>query len=754
MNASGPERQSRSTEGEGDAAVWRNEFNGVARGPVVQAHTIHGDVSITVGSRWHSPALRSLLPAAPANFCGRAAELAALEQLAFAPDAARRLAVTVVVGPGGLGKTSLVAHWLHRVVDRYQGGVLSADLGGDRLPDAARTGAVLDGFLRMLGVAPDSIPATVHEQAALFRSVTVGRRMIVFLDNAASAAQVRALLPGPGPEDPVKASPVSAGETSGRPSLVLVTSRWRLAGLAMDGARFVELDPLETPAAIELFGRVAGPDRVAAERTASRDVVRLCGGIPLAVCVSGARLAAHPRWPVSRVAGELAVEHARLSALSLPGDVSVRAAFDASYQALPTPAARAYRAVALIPGPDFCADLAAAALDDQEHGQELLDALVDASLLDETADGRYRQHDLVRLHAREQSGPTRAAGEHQVIARCVAWYLHQAVAADLVILPGRWRLGPLYEQEAGARPAHAGPAAAAKWLESRLPGLLAAVHAAHDAGLHAQAWQLCEALWGILLFGKHYAAWLDSHRVGLASAQACADQRAEAQMHIQLGAAHRSLGALETAGEHFSSALELFRAAGHLLGEAAALDQRGVVRLRRACHELAISDFAKALAIHQAIGRPRGIALMNFNIGQALAASGRQEDAIGYLHAADRQFAVIGESYHRARALTALGGVLIGSGQARAAEEPLHEALAITGELGADYDRAHVHVRLADLAGALGQPGLAAQHLEQALALFSLVKAPLADSVRARLSESGGQCVTVDLGEGAAAERA
>jgi tetratricopeptide (TPR) repeat protein len=217
-------------------------------------------------------------------------------------------------------------------------------------------------------------------------------------------------------------------------------------------------------------------------------------------------------------------------------------------------------------------------------------------------------------------------------------------------------------------------------------------------------------------------------------------------MHIQLGAAHRSLGELETADQHFSRALELFREAGHLLGEASALDDLGVIQLRRACYDGAISDFTAALAIHQAIGRPRGIALMNLNIGQALAAAGRQDRAIGYLRTAGQQFAAIGESYQRARALTTLGGVLIGSGRAGVAGEPLHRALAITEELGASYDQAHVHVRLADLADALRQPARAARHLEQALALFSTVGAPQADSVRRRLSESGHRPTTGPAG--------
>lgn len=195
----GDGRSHRAAEGgEGIGSGWRNDVSGAAGGPVVQAGAIYGDVRIGDGSSRRSRPVPRQLPAAPVNFTGRAEELAVLERLARGDGAARGLVIVVVVGAGGLGKTSLAAHWLRGAGDRYPGGVLSAELGGHHLADAARPGDVLEGFLRVLGVAPEGIPGTLHEQAALFRSVTEGRGMAVFLDNAASAAQARVLLPGPG----------------------------------------------------------------------------------------------------------------------------------------------------------------------------------------------------------------------------------------------------------------------------------------------------------------------------------------------------------------------------------------------------------------------------------------------------------------------------------------------------------------------------------------------------------------------------
>jgi tetratricopeptide (TPR) repeat protein len=715
----------------------RNELGGVVHGSAIQAGSIHGGVHFSVAQpttvRLPVPAQ---LPPPPANFSGRSEELASLDRVSSRYEPARRLTVAVLVGPGGSGKTSLAAYWLDRISDRSEGGALFADLRGHTPEAAAPPGDVLAGFLRALGMAEEQIPLALHEQVALYRSVTAGRPMIVLLDNAASAAQVRSLLPGPGPRPTAVTQPEI--EQGIRSSLVVVTSRWRITGLAMEGARLVEVGPLDEVSAVELFGRLIGTDRAAADQAATDSVVRLCGGLPLAVCVAGARLAQHPRWPIRRMADELVSERHRLAALSVPGDVSVRAVFDVSYQALPADTARLYRLASLLPGPDFGPDLAAAAIGTAPGPvSELLDTLVSASLLTETGDQRFTFHDLAKLHAREKADDLPADKRRAVIARAVGWYLRTAVAADIVVSPGRWRLNPMYEQAHDSRPAYDGPAAALEWLEAWLPGLLAAVQSAHDEGLHEQAWQLCEALWGLFLYRKYFQRWISSHLTGLASAQECGDRRAEARMRVQLGTAYRSLSQHATAREHFTRALALAREEQHHIGEATALEQLALLDLAQGHPDEAIPAFTQARSIHQRIGVVRGVALTTRHIGEAHRDAGRYPEAITELTRARSMLAALPDPYMEARALTSLAQAHILAGRWEMAAGPLTEALETMGELGSPYEQARIHRLLAEVSDQLGDPPTARAHLHEALIIFEQAGAPEADQVRRKLGESG-----------------
>ncbi len=720
-NAGQPGRDPRAQH---DEPAWRNDLSGVVHGPAVQAHAIE-NVYINAGAQGPGLVPRHL-PPAPPNFTDRSAELRELSRLAALADEARGLSLVVIVAAGGSGKTALAARWAHSVHGSCDGGALFADLRGHVPEDAADPADIAEGFLRALGVPPERIPLTAAEQAAMFRSATTGKRMFVLLDNAASAAQVRFLLPGPGPE-------------RGLSSIVVVTTRWRIAGLAVDGGHFLELRPLDEGAALGLFDRMIGADRAAAEPGERRALVQLSGGLPLAICVIAAKLVAHPRWRLSRLAGELAGERTRLRGLSLAGDVSVRAAFDVAYEALDPPAKRAYRITSVIPGPDFDAEIAAAALahdSDRTETRDLLDtldALADACLLTEAGD-RYQFHDLARLHALGHADA--APGEHQsALERSVDWYLGHAVLADFAASPRRWRLNPMYDQARTSPPAYPDGAAALDWLEARLPGLIAAVYAAHEGGLYRQAWQLCEALWNVFVVRKHFQQWISAHRVGLAAAEACDDTRARAAMHGQLGFALLTLQRFDEARRHFVSALELSRRDDHHLGEATALEQIGLVDLAQGAPDAAIASFASARGIHQRLGRRRGAAIATRRIGEAQRALGRYDDAERALRDARQIFAALPDPYLETRTLTSLAQTLLLAGRAADAAEPLTAALALATRLGSRYEQARITRYLGISALRLGDTRAARRHLADAIAGFEAAGAPDAEDVRRELAE-------------------
>jgi tetratricopeptide (TPR) repeat protein len=705
---------SRPEESEAPGGV-ENELSGTVRGSSVQAGSIYGGVQFNFDSTVQMPVPDQLSPA-PINFTDRQLELQRLQRLLDAQEAAAANRLIVISGVGGIGKTSLALRWLDETRERFPAGRLFTDLGGFGAVGPRDPGDVLGSFLRSLGVPPERVPLELAERAGLFRSLTAGRALAVLLDDAASAAQVRAVLPGTGP------------------SLVVVTTRRLIAGLAIDGASFIELAPLDEDAAIELLDRVAGSGRASADPSGARSLVRLCGQLPIAVCASGARLAPRPRWAISRVVEELRDERQRLAALSRGSDISVIAVFDVSYRALPAEAARLYRLLGLWPGTEFGPGVAGAvAAVAPAKAADLLDSLVESSLLAEIADHRFKFHDLVRLHARDQA-ETEPLGEREsAVARGVDWYLRAAVAADLVVLPGRWRLGPYYRDPPVPPVRLDGTAAAIEWLEAELDNLLTVLRHAADHAMYEIGWQLCEALWGLFLLRKHYDVWLESHRIGLACARACGDQRAEARMHNQLGSAYRSLRRYDDAIVEFNLALDLERATGHRLGEGSALDQLGVVYLRLGRYDDAIEHFARSRTIHQEGNQPRGVALMNLNIGHALSDAGRHAEAVEHLRTAYRQAGEIPEPYHQARALTILGQTYIRSGQPQQAVAPLDQALTVLDELNATHDQAIVHTHLATLARQRGDIAEARAHLERALARYSEVGAPQASDVRALL---------------------
>jgi DNA-binding SARP family transcriptional activator len=336
-----------------------------------------------------------LLPADIGDFTGREEQVrqARRHLLATAGDPAR-IAVPIVAmdGQGGVGKTSIALHAAHGLVSHFPDGQLFADLHGNSR--ALTPVEVLGRFLRAFGLSGSQIPDGIEERAEVYRGLLSGRKVLVLLDDAASEAQVAPLLPG---------SPTAA---------VLITSRRRLAGLA--GAAHVDVDVFDASGSVELFARIAGLQRVTLEPRATAQVTEMCGHLPLALRIAGARLSARPHWSIQQMADRLCDETRRLDELRY-GDLAVRASISLSYEGVSEQARRLLRRLAILDAPLISAWVAAALLDEPfSSAQDLLDELVSAHLI-EIADDRYRFRDLTRLFARE-----RLAAEEPAFSRKTA----------------------------------------------------------------------------------------------------------------------------------------------------------------------------------------------------------------------------------------------------------------------------------------------------------------------------------------------
>ncbi|MFI7704056.1 helix-turn-helix domain-containing protein [Nonomuraea sp. NPDC049480] len=339
---------------------------------------------------WQRPAQ---LPHDVAGFTGRSSELDRLT--ALVPNAGNAIAIAVIDGIAGVGKSALAVHFAHRVADRFPDGQLHVDLRGfdaEQMP--MPPAEALARFLRAL--APDlrHLPTEVGELAALFRSLIGDRRMLILLDNAATTDQVRALLPG------------NAG------CLVLVTSRHRLGGLvARDGAHHIALSTLTAAESADLLAAAAGVERIAAEPQAIAGMTRLCGYLPLALRIVAEHLIVHPSLTMTDLIGDLASEHRRLDTLATGDDsTAVRTVFSGSYRALPASAARAFRLLGLHDSPDINASAAVALTGDTPvRTREVLEALATAHLIEHQGPDRYRLHDLLHAYAAERAAAEETA---------------------------------------------------------------------------------------------------------------------------------------------------------------------------------------------------------------------------------------------------------------------------------------------------------------------------------------------------------
>jgi hypothetical protein len=461
--------------------------NGQRVDPRDGAPGIHHDAgSATVRERPAPLPVPAQLPLQPRGFIGRAAELARLDGLLAArAESPTATVVCALSGTAGVGKTTLAVHWAHRVADQFPDGQLYVDLRGFGPGGApVEPEAAIRGFLDALAVPVERVPADQDAQAALYRSVLAGRRMLVVLDNARDTAQVRPLLPG------------------SSTTMVLVTSRDKLAGLVAGvGAAPLVLDVLSTAEAKELVAARVDAGRVEAAPDAVTDIVALCARLPLTLAIAAGRAASRPALPLDALAAELRDAHHRLDAFDT-GDAGtdVRGVFSWSYQRLGPDAARLFRLLGLHPGRDLTVAAAASLFGVAPRlVRPLVAELTRASLLTELTIGRYTCHDLLRAYAVELASMVDLADDRRAaVTRLLDGYVAAARNAMDALSPadpaesnGRRRLPASASASAEQ---FRSPAEARAWLDAELPNLLAlATHAARE-GWPAQAAQLSDIL--------------------------------------------------------------------------------------------------------------------------------------------------------------------------------------------------------------------------------------------------------------------
>jgi tetratricopeptide (TPR) repeat protein len=638
-------------------------------------------------------------PPAPSVFVSRVDELNELDRWHERED---RQLLVVVSGPGGVGKTSLALRWLHDTRDRFPDGQLYVDLGAHA--EAAQPDEVLEWFLGALGV--EVVPPDLPRRQALFRSLTANRSFAILLDNAASAAQVRPLLP---------ASPSC---------VVVVTSRWRLSPLGMDGARFIEVDPMDLQASVELLEQVVGEPRLAVEADAARELAQLCGGMPIALGVIGARLSRRPRRSLAREVDELRIENRRLAGLDLGGSTSVSAVLDLSYVDLPPRQARLYRLTAWHPGTSFGVEAAAAMLaDDVGEVEDDLDDLVEKNLLIEVGDDRFRFHDLLRLHARGQNDAERV----DAIQRAVEFYLDKAVVADAAAIPGRPRVGLRFKS---ADPdAFGSRAEALDWLEYERDNLVQSLRAADLHGWPELVWQLAEAMFAFFQRRHHYSDWLYTHELGVRAAQLCGEQTAEARLRNQLAVALRNLGRLDEATAQTRLVLDL--AGDHDLGSrATALRRLGHIHRLKGEFDLALRYFRDSLDVETRHARVRGIGLAHRRIGELFIEMGRIDEAIAELQESET---LLDNTVDKARARMSLARALLHASQFDETACLARGVIADVRDAGSPPHIADAFELMGEIAERQGDLVQARHHYRSCLACYGESFDPSADRVRDRL---------------------
>jgi Tfp pilus assembly protein PilF len=674
------------------------------------------------------PTVPRQLPAAVADFTGRAAELAALTRIL--DDASAGTPGTVVIsaigGTAGVGKTALALRWAHQVAHRFGDGQLYVNLRGfDPSGAPAKPEEAIRGFLDALGVPAERIPPMPDAQAAQYRSLLADKRMLIVLDNARDEQQVRPLL---------SASPGS---------LVIVTSRKQLAGLAADDrARLLSLDVLSHAEAIQLLTGRVGQARTAAEPGAVTEIATLCACLPLALTVAAARAASRPGFPLSAVVAELRDSAGRLEILdSGDASASVRAVFSWSYRQLGDQAARMFRLCGLHPGPDITAPAAASlAATSEPETRRLLRDLTRDCLITEHSPGRYAFHDLLRAYAADQAHDCDGEPDHAAaVGRVLDHYLHAGHAAAGLLDPTRAPItlappGPGIVPERSVSYQHA-----MAWFAAERHVLLAMVALAVRSGSDSHAWQIPWTMMPFLARQGQYQELAAIQGTALAAAIRLDDMSAQAESGRLLASSLTIIGDHGQALSHYANCLKIYRQRGDRLGEAKVYRGLGLLAERQGRYADALGHCEQALRLFQAVGDKAMEADMLNNASWCHCQLGDQQQARAFC-----QQALALSTKHEDRRIDAhawdtLGYIERHLGDFTRAAACYERGLSIFREFGDRFGEAESLTGLGDTRRAAGQLRLASEAWRQALAILDELDHPDADTVRAKLADTGGQ---------------
>ncbi|MFE2524469.1 BTAD domain-containing putative transcriptional regulator [Streptomyces sp. NPDC059382] len=590
------------------------------------------------------------LPADTSDFVGDEEQITLIERTLLGDGDRRAVGLAVIVGKPGTGKSTLATHIAHRLGETsFPDGQLYCDLRGTGTP--ATSGEVLGRFLRALGIPGPVIPESQDERAEMYRTLLAARRVLVVLDDAASESQIRPLLPG-----------------SNR-CAVLVTSRVRLTGLP--GAHRVELDVMDTERALELLARVVGGDRVGREAAAAEALVRTVGGLPLALRIVAARLAARPHWPLSSMVHRLANERHRLDELT-HGEMTMRASLCLTHDGLAAEDRRLLRLLSLAQGPTLPGWLAGALLDDRSpFPSDLLEPLVDVQMLDvvgvdSTGGFRYRFHEIIRVFAREQLAThDDPDAQKTAVARMLGGWLSLAEQAhrriyggDFTVLHGtapRWEPPAVCVDELLVDPL--------EWLDSEHANLVQAVEHAAREQQDELCWDLATTLATLFEGRGYFDDWERTHQL----------------------------------------ALESVRSAGNTRGTAALLGSLGVLYLGRSQNEESRTALTTALGLFRELDDRQGLALCHRDLALLERMRGDDDRALGLYDRALRDFDQVGDVVGRAIVLTQSAHIWMRRGQDSAAQSRLDEALGIYRSVGYTGGEARTLRRAGQLSQSRGE---------------------------------------------------